>query len=734
MDLSKKSIGAILATGLVLVGCETTNPKENVDVNLPMASLNAKREVSPAIAQAVQLLKEKKYKEASQFINQVLQAQPKSVIFHVLNGVAYEKMAETGDASGTELAAIGYQNAINLDPSNSFALTQLGKLKYREQIYDQAQQHFANALLIKPNDADLWHELAAASYYAYDAQTALSAIAKASKINPDDPRIHRSATMIYASLGDFKTAKTHLDAFQAKAGNDPAVDYVIARYNDWESLYKSGRITLAAATSSSTTDSDPSGKVLGATTSTPLTPLNQPSGGGSSSGTSSSSETGGGGSSSSTSTPSTSSSSASSSSAGSSGGGGGGGGGDQSSDGGGAATTPGDASEAQDVLNMSLAAPTDGSTPAPGEAPSDHGPQVVIDCYLLRITEDAITSKGNNILENLAVTLNPGGFARYNGSMWGSGAPSVNNPNSFENSNVTAVTDSGFNANQVPLSGAAAAAFTPSQTTFNLFNSGSVSGQVFAAGITWAGLTYSLNIANAIDMRTEVVSRPSLTTFLNKPSIFFSGEELINGFTGQYGGTLVKYPVGVTLEITPESLEGDLLTLQIGIEGSLLTAPDPNLTQTVQVAKTRVDTYAKIRLGETLILGGLYERIDLTSKNGFPGLQDIPVVQYFFSNESTLSDRKSIVFMLTPRSPDAVKSAVMRAMARQAVEGHLSELVSRTPDWFSTRTNMEAIFQYLATDPVIYYEFRSGDILPPSWGWEPTLEDKLRTLSSFFYF
>jgi Flp pilus assembly protein TadD len=715
VDLGKKSIGVVLATGLVLVGCETTNPKENIDVNLPMASLNAKREVSPVVAQAFQLLKEKKYREASQFINQALQAQPKSVIFHVLNGVAYEKLAETGDASGTELASIGYQNAINLDPSNSFALIQLGKLKYREQIYDQAQQHFANALLIKPNDADLWHELAAASYYAYDAQTALSAIDRASKLKPEDPRIHRSATMIYASLGDFKTAKKHLDIFQVKAGNDPAVDYVVARYNDWESLYNSGRITLAAAT-----------------TPTPLSPIT-PS-------TSSSSASAPSAGSSSASTPSSGSSStstpsASSSASASSGGGGGGGGssGDQSSDGGGA-VSPGDASEAQDVLNMSLATPDDGSTPAPGEAPSAHGPQVVIDCYLLRITEDAITSKGNNILENLAVTFNPGGFSKFKGSMWGSGAPSSTSPNSFENTNVTAVADSGFNANQQSVTGGAAAAFTPAQTTLNLFNSGSVSGQVFAAGITWAGLTYSLNIANAVDMRTEVVSRPSLTTFLNKPSVFFSGEELINGFTGQYGGTLVKYPVGVTLEVTPESLEGDLVTLQIGIEGSLLTAPDPNLAQTVQVAKTRVDTYAKIRLGETLILGGLYERIDLSSKNGFPGLQEVPVIQYFFSNESTLSDRKSIVFMLTPRSPDAVKSAVMRAMSRQAVEGHLSELVSRTPDWFSTRTNMEAIFSYLATDPIIYYEFRSGDILPPSWGWEPTLEDKLRTVAGFLYF
>src|SRR5207245_7596034 len=141
--------------------------------------------VSPPVAHAFQLLKEEKYTEASTFINQALQAQPKSVVFHILNGLTYEKLAETGNASGLELAAVGYQNAINIDPSNVFAITQLGKLKYREQHYDQAQEHFANALLLKPNDPEIWHELAAASYYAYDIKTALSAIDKAEKMKPD---------------------------------------------------------------------------------------------------------------------------------------------------------------------------------------------------------------------------------------------------------------------------------------------------------------------------------------------------------------------------------------------------------------------------------------------------------------------------------------------------------------------------------------------------------------------
>ncbi|MBP9692404.1 MAG: hypothetical protein KBD90_03630, partial [Alphaproteobacteria bacterium] len=260
MVFKKRSIGALLTGALTLVGCETTEPKPTLKVAKPFSSLKMNKEVSPPVAYAFQLLREEKYKEASQFLNQTLQAQPKNPLLHILNAIAYEKLAERGDASGLELACIGYQNAINLDSSNVFALTQLAKIHYREKRYDEAQEGFANALLVTPNDTDLLHEFAAASYYAYDIKTAVSAIDKAEKLKSEDPLIQRSAAMIHAALGDFSTAKKHLAIFQTQMGNDPAVNQLVTRLNDWQYLYKSGRIKLAAASASSG-DSGPTAPV-----------------------------------------------------------------------------------------------------------------------------------------------------------------------------------------------------------------------------------------------------------------------------------------------------------------------------------------------------------------------------------------------------------------------------------------------------------------------------------------
>ncbi len=709
---SKCAFGTFLSLGLCLSGCETANTKEPLNLKIPMASLKAKKQIPPTLKQVLALLQEEKYNEASSLINQNLQTEPRNITLHLLNSLVYEKLNELGNAAGQELAAIGYQNVINLDPTNAFALSQLGKLRYREQKYDQAQEHFANALLIKPKDANLWQELAAASYYNYDLKTALASIDKAISLNPNDALAHRSASMIYAALGDFNTSKKHLDIFTKKAGDDPAVRQTAARYDDWKTLYNSGRIRLASTANAKS----PSEK---------------------SSGSSSSSKGG--------SSPSTSAGSGAASSDG----------GDATSGGAGASDSSGSSgadsggsdqltsqkafdidttNEAENVLKQPLSDSDDTSSGAQSEdSSSPENPQIVIDCYLLRIGEDAITSKGNNILENLAITLTPGGFMRMKGGFWGGALPTKSGTDTTTSATIT--DSSGFRSNQSPATdNSFAGGFQSGGTTLTVGNKGSLTGHIFTGGITWAGLTYSLNIANARDSRTEVVSRPSLMTFLKKPSIFFSGNELVNGFTGQFGGTLVKYPVGVTLDVTPTSLKGDLLELQIGIEGSLLTEPNPNLQQTVNVGKTRVDTYAKLHLGETLMLGGMYERLELTEKSGFPGLQDIPVAQYFFSNEATLSRRTSIVFMLTPRSPDAVKAAVNRAMAREAVSPQMHELIARNPDWFNTHPNMVPIFRYMAWDPVIYYEFRSNDILPPSWGWEPPLQHKLAQVIEFLYY
>lgn len=651
MFLKKRYISALLACGVSLTACETPQIYATLKGKAPFGSLKSTRKVSPVVLQAFQLLKEEKYAEASKIINAALHDHPTNALFHVLNGIAYEKLADSGDETSLELAAIGYQGAINIEPTNVFAIVQLAKLKSRMKDYPAAQDLFANALLLKPDDANLLQELAAASYYSYDIQTALGAIKKAEKLKPEDPLIHRSAAMIYAALGDIETAKKHFSIFKKKLGDDPAVDHVDNRLKDWTSLHENGKIRLAAATT----------LAGGGTPATleppppPPLPLDQPP-----------AEEGGVE--------------------------------------GGVEGIPEKAKQSQ------------------------VSSQIIIDCYLLRMEENNNTTKGNNILTTAAVTLAPTGFTSFTSRLTGGGLSGTAPGSGTDHATNTPSAASGTNTN------VAVPPTTLSPSSVTLTNAGGVSGHIFSTGITLSGVTYLLNIANAVDSRTELISRPSLMTFLKKQSTFFSGVELVAGLTGAYSGTLVKYPIGTTLTITPESLEGDVLTLNIGIEGAI-TPANANLNgSTVEVVKANINTFVKIRMGETLMLGGIYERFEGFTKSGFPGLSDVPGLQYFFSQEQTTYIRRSVMYMITPRSPDLVKSAIDRAMSREIHNPYLKELTTRNPDWFNPSPSMVSALQYLRRDPMIYYEFRTADVLPPSWGWEPSTVDKLDELTSFLYY
>lgn len=684
---------ACLALGSCATYNEESEFQKSLSKNAPLQSVAGNRKLDPIVVATLELMQNGDYRQASTLVNARLQEDPSNVSLHILNALAYEKLAETGDTGRLDLAVVGYESALNIDPNNLFALRRLGQLKYKKRDYSKAQELFANALLVRPDDSSLLQELAAASYYAYDLNTAEASIKKAVKDNPDDLLAQRSATMIYSALGQFDEANKYFNQYKKLAKDDPDVRLVSNRVNDWKGLYKSGRVHLAQATGQdsqfpafgqpgqSSTDSTGDEDLAAQVNELPMVG----SGGASSSG-------------------------------------------DGSQDG----TTPSDGSGA---AGASSETGSSGTTTASSKPQNQ---QIIVDCYLLRLAETANTSKGNNILENLQVTLSPGGYFFNRTNMTGSSA--YTKQQNVAAQNTTPASTGGVEPAMATTLGTLAAPAIGASTlsTANLAR-GDLNLTSFVGGLTWSGLSYNLNIANVRDNRTEVIARPSLLTFLNKESVFFSGDELVTGLVGsEGGGNLVKYPVGVTLVVTPTEIDSstNTVSLDISVEGAEFNDPTTvnQLSQTVQVGKTRIDTSAKLKLGETLALGGIYERSEVYQKSGFPGLSDMPVVQYFFSNEVSNTNRRSVVILMTPRSPTKTREDVERALA-EAQNPSVEELKTRHSDWFNTSPNLTKILSYLNVDPVIYREFRNTDVLPPSWG-EPNnfYKDNVNMIASFLYY
>jgi len=261
--------------------------------------------------------------------------------------------------------------------------------------------------------------------------------------------------------------------------------------------------------------------------------------------------------------------------------------------------------------------------------------------------------------------------------------------------------------------------------------------------LTIPAISYTMNILNAGNTRTEILARPTLIAKAGKASKFFSGEELtaVAVSTGAAGGAPVNIQkeIGVSLAVTPTFIADGRVSLDIVAERTFIKTPstDVSFTFKLETTKSKVEANVVMRTGETLILGGLSEKEADTNRDGIPLLQDIPIVQYLSSRSTTMDYQKSVLILITPRPAQYVYQP---ENARQEYEKSLSEderseasLRSRYSDWFKPYPNWASVFHHLQENG-LYREFRTGDVTLENWTDMRTLKDRLNHIYEFLYY
>jgi tetratricopeptide (TPR) repeat protein len=99
----------------------------------------------------------------------------------------------------------------------------------------------------------------------------------------------------------------------------------------------------------------------------------------------------------------------------------------------------------------------------------------------------------------------------------------------------------------------------------SFYNSAGGVPTAFGAASTSGFLAYSMNIANALYTKNEVIARPTLAVMDRMPSVFFSGGTISIKVSGAAGSTstLVDKSTGVVLSVTPTFIENDEVLLNI---------------------------------------------------------------------------------------------------------------------------------------------------------------------------
>jgi tetratricopeptide (TPR) repeat protein len=312
----------------------------------------------------------------------------------------------------------------------------------------------------------------------------------------------------------------------------------------------------------------------------------------------------------------------------------------------------------------------------------------LIDATIISSEDTKRTSKGINLLDSLSITLS-GSLIKYNRVRGG------------ETGNVNTRTR---------------------ELTAGLGESAS-------------GITYSLNIANALDLRNEVLARPSLLALDRQPSTFFSGATLTTAVSGQFGGNAVDHTVGVSLSVTPTFIDDESMLLSVKAARSLLAdasagGTPPKLQDTVQSSRNAVVANVRIRFGETLALSGLNERENQENESGVPILKDIPLLQYLFKAEDKLDYTKSILILITPRRPSASSQP---PAAAQGKPEEVEELRARATKTFEPTPNLDVVMANLDSS-VLYRQFRSGDLRAQEWHRPEGFQRLMSEIADFLYY
>ena len=275
--------------------------------------------------------------------------------------------------------------------------------------------------------------------------------------------------------------------------------------------------------------------------------------------------------------------------------------------------------------------------------------------------------------------------------------------------------------------------------------SGSASTTLLTRAITVPALAYSLNIANANSNLNEVLARPTLAAVEGMRSEFFSGTSLNaavvstgNGVSGSAVSIEKRY--GVKLAVLPQIMADGMIKLAIEASRTFLQPPSSNIgfTYKLEISEIVANANVVMRLGDTLILGGLSEKETSSTRDGVPGLQDLPGAQYLFSKQSKSDYQKSVLILITPRPAnytwlsDESKAAFMKS-PDDPFTPSMDVLRARYNDWFKPYPNLASVFHHLnAAD--LYREFRTGDVTLESWDRMDSTRQRLKQALGFLYY
>jgi Flp pilus assembly secretin CpaC len=150
---------------------------------------------------------------------------------------------------------------------------------------------------------------------------------------------------------------------------------------------------------------------------------------------------------------------------------------------------------------------------------------------------------------------------------------------------------------------------------------------------------------------------------------------------------------GITLRFVPKVGPDGMIESNLSIA---VSSPTGTTTQGVpQYSSREANTTVRVRDGEPIIIGGLYENRRTTSSKGLPGLMDIPILGELFKTTVTDEHFTDLVIVVTPRLVGGMTAAGVapRVQLSDAASGRQvgASSLGRDPGWLTGWTLSDVV-------------------------------------------
>jgi MSHA biogenesis protein MshL len=176
-------------------------------------------------------------------------------------------------------------------------------------------------------------------------------------------------------------------------------------------------------------------------------------------------------------------------------------------------------------------------------------------------------------------------------------------------------------------------------------------------------------VLNALSTQGDVrvLSSPRVSALNNQRAVFdvTTGEIVFNVTQTPITNTLgqitlvsqvipTQVNVGIVLDVLPQIGADNAVTMNIRPivtsvrSTATFTGPDGAVFQAPVIDTRETDTMARLRAGETIIIGGLMQTRSDKTRSGVPGLRSIPLLGRLFTSYKDVERRAELVIFLTP--------------------------------------------------------------------------------------